>query len=494
MQCRNPVDLVAGHHRKPSHAHAALAALLDQGNPAHKIGIAGDFGEHGFEELRVDVENDLQMARQEPPHHVDRPGFQRLAHQGVIGVAENLLRVAPGHIPGKAIFVKQQAHQLGDRQHRMRVVQVDHHLFRQLADVLMGDEIAVQDVVEAGRDKEVFLAQAQFLAGDGGIIRIQHARNVFGVVFVFDRRKVIALIELGQIDLAARFGRPQPQGVGRIHIIAGNDVVVGDRAHVLGIDPERLAGFQIGLQAPTKADLVMHLVTREFPDVERREPVIGSFDLLAVDDALLEHAVVVTDAIAKTGDAQRRHRIEKTRGEPPQTTIAERGIGFGIEDLVQIDLHFIERGLDRIKQLERQHSVEQRPADQKFHREVIHAARVLLVLRPRCLHPALNQLIAHGQEGRVEPIFGQGRCRVFTHGEHQLVGDRMFERNRIMAGGIVFKAERHHGLLNVSVHGTAPDTGSLLHPSQNHFASPRGARLSSLSVAPTAQKRDAQPG
>ncbi|MNN52179.1 hypothetical protein D3C81_1668620 [compost metagenome] len=78
------------------------------------------------------------------------------------------------------MLVDQQAHQLGHGDRRVGVVELDGRRIRQVEQVVVHVQVAAQQVLQRGRDEEVFLAQAQFLARLGAIGRVQHPRNAFG--------------------------------------------------------------------------------------------------------------------------------------------------------------------------------------------------------------------------------------------------------------------------------------------------------------------------
>ena len=144
MQARHPVDRVARQHRHVRHTHSPLARLVDQREAAQQLDIVADLLRHGREKLGVHVVDDLQMARQDATHHLDRPGLQRLVHQRVVGVAEDSLRGGPGCFPIEAVLVEQQPHHLGYREHRVRVVQVDADLVTQMIEGGVVAQIAAQ--------------------------------------------------------------------------------------------------------------------------------------------------------------------------------------------------------------------------------------------------------------------------------------------------------------------------------------------------------------
>ena len=72
------------------------------------------------------------MARQNFTQHIHRPGFQRFAHQGVVGIREDLASHRECLIPAEFMLIDQQTHQLWNGQHRMGVIQVDGNFVRQV--------------------------------------------------------------------------------------------------------------------------------------------------------------------------------------------------------------------------------------------------------------------------------------------------------------------------------------------------------------------------
>ena len=340
------------------------------------------------------------------------------------------------------MLIDQQAHQLGDGQYRMRIVEVNGHMVRQLVETAVRAQIAVDQVLQAGSTEKIFLSQAQLAPGQRGVVRIQHPRHVFRMVLVFDRRHVVALIKSGQIDFAAGLGRPEPQRVGRFGGVTGNDGVVRHGQHILGIKPAH--GLAVLLEAAAETHPVLHFRTRKLPRITARQPVIRNLDLMAVDDLLFEHAVVVADAVTEPGQAERGHRVEKTGGKPAQAAIAEGGIMFKVDQLVEIDVHLGQRLLYILVNIERQQCIGKRAPDQKLHRQVIHPLDVLLVLGAGGFHPALHQPIAHGQGGCLQPVLRLGCYRIFANRVNEFVGNRQLEMGDIVCQIVVLKISQVH--------------------------------------------------
>ncbi len=127
-----------------------------------------------------------------------------------------------------------------------------------------------------------------------------------------------------------------------------------------------------------------------------------------VHDVLREHAVLVADAVAEGGQAERRHRVEEAGRQPPQAAVAQRRVGFLL-------LHVLEpprvgrHGRGGVAaQVERRQRVAEAAADQELHRQVIDAARLGGALRGLGLDPALGQLLPRHLGDGAHQVGGVG--------------------------------------------------------------------------------------
>ena len=178
VQRRHAIDGMAAHAGQVRHAHIALAALVDQRHARQALLIAQEADAHGVEEARIDLVDDLQVSRQHAAEQVQRPALQRLGQQRVVGVGEGARGDRPGLVPGHHVLIDQQAHQLRDRDRRMRVVELDGEL---LVEVLHRQVLRAQDaehVLQRTGDEEVLLLQPQLLALQLVVVRIQHLAEV----------------------------------------------------------------------------------------------------------------------------------------------------------------------------------------------------------------------------------------------------------------------------------------------------------------------------
>src|SRR6185436_7674484 len=88
---------------------------------------------------------------------------------------------------------------------------------------------------------------------------------------------------------------------------------------------------------PVEADGLHVLVPGYLPGIAEVQPVIVSLHLLASVDLLLEHAEVVTDAVADRRQLQRRQRIHEARRQAPEATVAEPGVTLALQDAAELE-------------------------------------------------------------------------------------------------------------------------------------------------------------
>ena len=141
------------------------------------------------------------------------------------------------------------------------------------------------------------------------------------MVFIFHRRKIVALVEFTEVDFATGLGAPQAQGIGGIGVVAGDNLVIGHGQDLFRLNP---AGFfSLLLNTATKAHFVARVVSFEFPRVAILKPVVRRLFLSAFHNVLLEHAVVVANPVAAAWQGQRRQRVQETGGQTPQAAVTE---------------------------------------------------------------------------------------------------------------------------------------------------------------------------
>mmetsp|Transcript_1099 Transcript_1099/g.3058 ORF Transcript_1099/g.3058 Transcript_1099/m.3058 type:complete len:928 (+) Transcript_1099:706-3489(+) len=432
------VDVRAAHHGQVRHVDQPLVLVpgvgVDDGHGLHLGGVLGV----GLEPLGpavVDDLNDLHVAGQHLAHDLDGPLLQRLGHDGVVGVVEALGDDAPRVVPGQALHVHQQAGQLRHRNGGVRVVQLEARLLGQQVPLraVLGLE-AGHHVLQRGGHEEVLLLQAQLLALVRAVVGVQHGRQRLGALLGQDGGHVVAGVERLQVKLLGGLGRPQPQVDAVARAKPGDGVVVRDRGHLLaGVPLEHLAAVNgLGGHVAVELDGVRHDQALNLPRVAEREPVVGLLVLEAVEDVLLEHAVLVADAVAPGGQVERGHGVQEAGRQAAQAAVAQRGVALLLADRLQVVAHLAQRLSVRLSHVQVVQRVEQRAAHEEFHGQVVHALGVLLLEVGLGVVPGLHQAVAQAQGGglvALKVIKAVARAR---HGVLHVTNDALLDAEHII--------------------------------------------------------------
>jgi hypothetical protein len=240
-------------------------------------------------------------------HHRQRPLLQRLRHQGVVGIAHGGDGDLPGLIPFQVLLVNEDAHQLGDRQRGVGVVELDGRMVGKLRPLLAVTFEAAHDVGERTGDEEVLLLEAQLLAHVEGVVGVEDLAEVLRRDLAAHRLGVVAVVELVEVELLGALGRPEAERVDGLAAVADDRGVVGHAVDDLAADPLEVVPSPL----PDDLDLAaeLHRIddrgAHDLPGVAVAQPVVGLLDLPPRLDLLAEDAVVVADAVAVGGDLQR---------------------------------------------------------------------------------------------------------------------------------------------------------------------------------------------
>src|SRR5207253_55814 len=125
---------------------------------------AGVAGLNVVQEATVDLVDNLQVPRQHQLEQLHRPLLQGFGQQRVVGIGKRLYCEVPGFVPTKVSLVQKNAHQLGDGEGRVRVVELDGHLVGQGVPVAVAAAEAGDNVGQRTGNQKVLLAEAQPLA------------------------------------------------------------------------------------------------------------------------------------------------------------------------------------------------------------------------------------------------------------------------------------------------------------------------------------------
>ena len=154
VESRHAVYGVAGHDGQMGHLHLSV---IDDGHLADLLLVARILLLDLNHEAAVDLLDNLINTGKQAGEQLDGPFLQGLRHDRMVRVSTGLRGDLPRLIPLQAFLIHQDAHQLGYRHSRMRIVQLEGGLLVELADIVMVSLIAGDGFLHAGGDEEILL-------------------------------------------------------------------------------------------------------------------------------------------------------------------------------------------------------------------------------------------------------------------------------------------------------------------------------------------------
>ena len=430
------------------HPHLLVRPFLDDRHPRQAIGVGGVAISDLAQEPGIDLVDDLEVARQQALEQPDRPSLQRLGEDGVVGVAAGAAGLLPGLIPLHEVLVDHDPHQLGDGDRGVGVVELDRDPVAEGVEVAVGEHVAADDVLYRAGGEKILLLEAELLPLRRVVLRVEHLGDVLGQVLLLDGADVVAGVEHLEVELVGGAGAPQPHRRHRVVAVAHDGRVVGDAEHALAIDPaDAESALPVGHHGGMAAELdgERELGAGDLPGIAEPEPLVGSLDLLAVADHLVEAAELVADAVPEGGEADGGHGVEEAGGEAPQAAVAEAGVDLDLEHLLEPDVEPGQRLLHALVDAEVEQAVGEQASDQELGREVIHALGIGGVLRLHRLDPAGKQPVANGVGEGEEVVMRRRHRHRLALERDQVVEKGAPEPFDLVGGAVVLVADGGFG-------------------------------------------------
>ena len=431
VQGGDTIDAMGPKGRQVGHAHGLGPPLVDQRHPAQHGVIAGVAHPHLLQKTGIELEDDLQVAGQQPPEQVEPPALQGLGQQGVVGVGQRSGGDPPGLVPIQLVLIHQQPHQLGHRNGGVGVVELHGPVLLEIGDRQAALLQIAQHVLQRAAHKEVLLLEPQQPPGIGAVVGIEHLGEGLTPHLLLHRGQVVAAVEGGKIKALGGHGPPEPQPAAGVHPETEHGNIVRDAQHFAGgmpLHPQAALVITVhgGVAAEPHAARLVGI--HQLPGPAALEPLIGDLHLGAVLDQLVKDAEFVADAIPRGGQLQAGQRFHEAGGQTPQATVAETRLLLNLQDALQGDPGEAGDGFTGlIDYPEHQQVVGELGADQKLRRQVGHGlggltAQKLLVGQMAADQPIPNRIA----QGHVEIVVGWGRC-AGPLAEKQVLGEPVKE-------------------------------------------------------------------
>ncbi len=266
--------------------------------------------------------------------------------------------IVPGLVPADAVHVDQDAHQLGDGDRRMGIVELDRGLVGEVLERRRCWRMCrrTRSCSEAEAKKYSCRSRSSCPAGVASL----------GIEHLGDR------LSAARASASAPTWSPWLKASSRSGSAARADhsrSVLTWRA--APADDRRVEGDGVDRLRPASRRGAPCRRRRRWPRPCRRSRCrrrlrgrsnsqglpkesqsSGIFLLPAVLDDLAEQAVVVADAVAIGGDREGRHAFHEAGREAAEAAIAQRGVGLDLAQLLEIDVEAVQRRADGLGQPE----------------------------------------------------------------------------------------------------------------------------------------------
>ena len=277
-----------------------------------------------LDQAAVDLHTDGVDPRKLLAEQIDVPALQRLTHDGVVGIGQDVAGDLPRLVPAEIVLVDQQAHQLRYAERRMGVVDVDGQLVGQIGIGVILLIVLFQDALQGGGNQQVLLLQAQALALNVIVRRVKDLGDRFRHGVLLQRADVVAAGESRHIEALRQLGAPEDQAVGSVAVIAGDEHIMrhGDDGVIADLRDLEAAVVHPLADLATKLDLHGVILAGAEPYVAHFQPVIREFHLPAVDDLLAENAEFIADGAAGDGIAKAGACVHIARRQTAEAAVA----------------------------------------------------------------------------------------------------------------------------------------------------------------------------
>ena len=140
---------------------------------------------------------------------------------------------------------------------------------REAAQLSVGGEVPLDQILQRGGDEEIFLAQPQLAARGAFVVRIEEFADRFRARLLGDGAEVVAGVEDVEPQRIGRARRPQPQRVDVLAAPADDRRVVGDGLDGFRRTPGRAVAPAVVdmLDMAAEMNVIDHLRPLEFPGV-----------------------------------------------------------------------------------------------------------------------------------------------------------------------------------------------------------------------------------
>ena len=323
----------------------------------------------------------------------------------------------------------------------MGVVDMNGNLVRQVRVGAVFLIVLLQDALQRGGDEQVLLLQAQALALNVVVCRIEDLRDGLGHGVALERADIVAAGERGHIEALRQLGAPQDKAVGGIAVIAGDIHVIRHGHNGAVADLCDLEAVVVHPLADLAAELDLHGVVLAGlqPHVAHLEPVVREFHLPAVDDLLLEDAEFIADGEAGHRVVHAGRGIHIAGGQTAKAAVSKAGVGIDGIDLIDVEACISQCLAELCLQPEVKEVIAQAGADQELHRHIINFLALLFGAAVAKDAVLFRQQLADADAQRAIDLLLGGVGKLAAEDAAQRVVEQLRGLNGALGTGVILR-------------------------------------------------------
>ena len=142
------------------HADVLAGAFFDHARACNPAFVTGESCSNAIEQAAVDLVNDFELTREHMFKPFHRPFLQCFGQQRVVRISEGPHCDIPRLVPSQVCFIQQNSHQLGDRQRRVRIVELDGNFLLEDPPVGVAAPEAPDEIGKRAGNEKILLHEA----------------------------------------------------------------------------------------------------------------------------------------------------------------------------------------------------------------------------------------------------------------------------------------------------------------------------------------------
>ena len=277
VKLRNAVDGEAGNDSKVRHAD--LSVIDD----AHLVDLVADIYACiviAVVDLTlksaVDLLHDGVDSGKKSGEQLDGPFLKRFRHDGVVCISAALSHNAPRLVPCERVVIHEDAHQLGDGQSGVCIIELEDILLMQLSDVVVCLHVLLDRALKCCGYEEILLFETKLLTLYMVVAGIEDVADRAGKVFLLDGLLVLASVKRVKLEAYYRLRVPDSESIYKAVAITDDRKIIGnglDRAVAFLLVHGAAVSVQIGGHITTEMHFLGVLGSAKFEGISVLKPV-----------------------------------------------------------------------------------------------------------------------------------------------------------------------------------------------------------------------------